>query len=45
MNVRDVPADIMRKFKSAVVLQGKTMREVLIELMESYAIKQSEGKK
>ena len=34
--VRDVPRDLMRRARAAAVLQGKSVKGILIELMEGY---------
>jgi hypothetical protein len=34
--VRDVPRDLMRQARGATALQGKSVKGILIELMESY---------
>ena len=34
--VRDVPRDLMRRAKAAAALQGKSVKGILIELMEGY---------
>ncbi|TMQ29707.1 MAG: hypothetical protein E6K65_08110 [Nitrospirae bacterium] len=34
--VRDVPRDLMRRARGAAALQGKSVKGILIELMENY---------
>jgi hypothetical protein len=34
--VRDVPRDVMRRARAAAALQGKSIKGILIELMEGY---------
>jgi len=34
--VRDVPRDLMRRARAAAALQGKSVKGILIELMEGY---------
>ena len=34
--VRDVPRDLMRKAKAAAALQGKSVKQLMIELMEAH---------
>jgi len=34
--VRDVPRDLMRRARGAAALQGKSVKGILIELMEDY---------
>jgi len=34
--VRDVPRDLMRRARVAAALQGKSVKGILIELMEAY---------
>jgi hypothetical protein len=34
--VRDVPRDLMRQARGAAALQGKSVKGILIELMEGY---------
>jgi hypothetical protein len=34
--VRDVPRDLMRRARGAAALQGKSVKGILIELMEGY---------
>ncbi len=34
--VRDVPRDVMRRARAAAALQGKSVKGILIELMEGY---------
>ena len=36
LNIRDLPKDLRDRFKANCALQGKSMREVLVELMEQY---------
>jgi len=37
MTIRDVPVDVRMKFRAAAAQDGKTAREVLINLMIAYA--------
>lgn len=39
MLVHDVPLEVKRKFKEACVRNGKTMKQVLIELMRRYSVR------
>lgn len=34
--VRDVPRDLMRRARAAAALQGKSVKGILIDLMEAY---------
>ncbi len=34
--VRDVPRDLMRKAKAAAAIQGKSVKQLMIELMEAH---------
>ncbi len=34
--VRDVPRDLMRRARAAAALQGKSVKGILINLMEAY---------
>jgi hypothetical protein len=36
--VRDVPRDLMRRARGAAALQGKSVKGILIELMEGYLL-------
>ena len=33
---KDIPRDLMRRAKSGAALQGKSLRQIVIELMENF---------
>ncbi len=36
MNMRNIPLSVFKRFKAVCALEGRTMQEVVIEIMEEY---------
>ena len=36
MNMRNIPLPVLKRFKAVCALEGRTMQEVVIEIMEKY---------
>lgn len=36
MTVRDIPIDLRNQFKAKAILEGKTMQQKIVELMQGY---------
>lgn len=39
LNIRNIPADLKAKAKATAYIEGKTLREAIIELLEGYTAK------
>ncbi len=35
LNIRNIPAELLRRFKSAVALRGETLRSAVLRMLES----------
>ena len=44
MNIRDVPDDLKKNFRALCILQGKTLRDGIIDLMKREVEKEQKGK-